>query len=147
MSSVTLIGESLATEGREFVYEGEASGCAECPYRQQCLNLEVGNGYRVTDVRDGAQSLPCAVHADDVVAVEVEPASVAMNVPERQALSGNKTTPAGGCPHVDCPSHGYCLPGGEVITEEHRIVDVIGEPPHETCELDRTLTLVNATQD
>lgn len=147
MTSVTLIGEDIAEAGREFVYRGEASACADCPYRQQCLNLETDQAYRITDVREDAQSLPCGVHEGDVVAVEVESTTITVNVPDRQALTGNKTPLAGDCPHVECPSHEYCVPGGMPIDAEYRITDVRGDPPHETCALDRQLTQVDATRD
>ena len=52
MSKVTLIGETLAEVGTEFVYGGESAACDGCPYREQCLNLTVGRRYRVTSVRD-----------------------------------------------------------------------------------------------
>lgn len=142
MTSVTLVGERLAEPGREFVYEGETSACADCPYRDQCLNLDVGTRYRVTGRREGAQSLPCAVHEDDVTAVEVEECAVRMNVPSQQALAGNRTTLAGPCPHLDCPSHEYCVPSGVRMDRSYRIETVNGDPPHETCRLDRELTLV-----
>ena len=142
MATVTLIGERHATPGHEFVYLGEAGGCTDCPFRNQCLNLEEGASYRITDVRSNAQSLPCAVHEDDVVAVEVELATRTVNVPSRHAYSGNKTTLAGPCPYVSCPSHRYCRPDGIADDDPLRIVDVHGTPPHETCHLDRDLTHV-----
>ncbi|HKL28545.1 MAG TPA: UPF0179 family protein, partial [Natrialbaceae archaeon] len=112
MSTITLIGSRLAEIGREFVYEGEASGCTGCPYRSQCLNLEEGVKYRVTDVRENAQLLECAVHDEGVRAVEVEPAPIRVNVPARNAYAGSKSSLAGPCPHVECPSHEYCVPDG-----------------------------------
>lgn len=142
MPAVTLVGEGLATVGREFVFEGPAAGCEGCPYRTQCLNLTEGEAYRITDVRPNAQRLPCAVHEDDVVAVEVEPTVVRANVPERHALAGNKARLAGDCPYVECPSHPYCVPAGAAFDREYRVRSVEGEPPHETCHLDRELTLV-----
>lgn len=147
MSTVTLIGEDIADEGREFVYSGESPACAECPYRRQCLNLEPDRPYRITSVREGAQSLPCGVHHGNVVAVEVEPATVTVNVPERQALTGNKTSLAGPCPHLDCPSHRYCVPEGLDLDAEYRIAEVRGNPPHATCAMDRELVHVDATID
>lgn len=147
MTEVTLIGEHIAEPGQEFVFAGEASGCEECPYRRQCLNLESGRSYRITSVREGAQALPCAVHAGDVVAVEVEPVSVTVNVPDRQALSGNKTRLAGDCPYVECPSHRYCVPDGLSMDVEYRIREVQGDPPHETCAMDRDLTQVVVEPD
>jgi len=72
MSTLTLVGTRLAEPGTEFVYRGEASGCTGCPYRDQCLTLTEGHRYRITDVRENASTLDCAVHADGVRAVEVE---------------------------------------------------------------------------
>ena len=142
MGQITLIGEGLATAGREFVYHGAAEGCEGCPYRDQCLNLEEGRRYRVVDRREHAQTLPCAVHEDDVIAVEVELTTVTTNVPTNQALAGNKTTLAGPCPHIECPSHSYCVPDGIEFDTEYRINEIHGEPPHEVCHLDRELTHV-----
>ncbi|WP_433623700.1 UPF0179 family protein [Halomicrococcus sp. NG-SE-24] len=142
MSTITLVGTRLAEAGREFVYQGEASACEGCPYRDQCLNLTEGVKYRVTDVRDGAQTLPCGVHDDGVTAVEVEPASVRANVAARNAYAGSKAKLEGACPHTGCPSHEFCEPAGAEFDEEYRISEVVGDPPHDYCMLDRDLTLV-----
>jgi uncharacterized protein (UPF0179 family) len=142
MATVTLIGTRLATEGTEFVYHGESEDCEGCPYRDQCLNLTAGRKYRVTEVREDANTLDCAVHDSGVTAVEVEPATIRANVDSGVAFGGSKTTLEGPCPHTACPSHQYCEPAGIDFDEEYRIESVIGDPPHEYCELDRDLTLV-----
>lgn len=142
MSTVTLIGTRLAEVGTEFVYQGEAPACEGCPYRAQCLNLSEGRKYRVTAVRDGAQRLECGVHDDGVRAVEVEPAPVLANVPSQGAFAGSKAQLAGPCPYTDCPSHVYCEPDGAAFDEEYQITEVVGDPPHDYCMLERELTLV-----
>ena len=142
MTTVTLIGDRLAEEGREFVYGGEAAGCEGCPYRSQCLNLTEGRRYRVTAIRDNAQLLDCALHDNGVRAVEVEPAPVRANVASRGAYAGSKAELEGPCPYTECPSHEFCVPDGADFETEYRIAEVIGEPPHDYCELDRELTLV-----
>ncbi|MFB6106814.1 MAG: UPF0179 family protein [Halobacteriaceae archaeon] len=143
MSEITLLGTAVAETGTEFVYRGGAPACADCPYRGQCLTLEEGVRYRVTDVREGGQRLDCAVHEEgSVVAVEVERAPVAANVPSKAAYAGSKTRLAGPCPHTECPSHGYCEPAGADFDREYRVNEVRGDPPHETCALGRDLTLV-----
>lgn len=141
MSTVTLIGERLAEVGTEFVYGGESAACEGCPYRAQCLNLSEGNRYRITGVRDSG-TLECAVHDTGVTAVEVEPAPVAANVPSTVAYAGSKAELAGPCPYTECPSHAYCEPAGVDFDEERQIAEVVGEPPHDFCMLDRDLTLV-----
>ncbi len=142
MSKVTLIGTRLADVGREFVYQGESTACEGCPYRKQCLNLTEGTRYRIEDVRENAQTLECAVHDGGVRAVEVEPASVPANVTAKSAYAGSKASLEGPCPHTDCPSHEYCVPEGAEFDTEYRIAEVLGDPPHDFCVLDRDLTLV-----
>jgi len=142
MSQVTLVGARLAEVGREFVYRGESQACEGCPYRSQCLNLEAGTRYRITDVRENAQTLDCAVHDIGVRAVEVETAAVPANVASKTAYAGSKVSLEGPCPHTDCPSHPYCEPVGAEFDEEYRIAEVLGDPPHEYCHLGRDLTLV-----
>lgn len=141
MGTVTLIGTRLAETGEEFVYRGEAPACEECPYRDQCLNLSSGRKYKVSDVRDGS-TLDCGVHDTGVTAVEVEPVGVTANVPDSSAFVGNKASLGGPCPHTECPSHEYCEPAGADFDEEYRISAVKGDPPHEHCQLERDLTLV-----
>lgn len=142
MAEVTLVSERLAERGREFVFHGPADGCTGCPYRDQCLNLTEGRRYRITELREGAQRLPCAVHEDDVIAVEVEPTTVEANVSVPTALAGNKTNLPGPCPHIECPSHEYCVPDGLRFDNEYRIAEIHGDPPHDVCHLNRELTLV-----
>ena len=142
MTTVTLVGTRLAEVGTEFVYQGEADACEGCPYRDQCLNLATGQKYRVTAIRENASTLDCAVHDSGVTAVEVEPAPVVANVDAQGAYAGSKATLEGPCPHTGCPSHEYCEPAGAEFDEEYRIDEVVGEPPHDYCMLDRDLKLV-----
>jgi len=142
MSTVTLLGSRLVDEGAEFVYEGEAPGCDGCPYRDQCLNLTPGVKYEVTEVREGAQTLECAIHDEGVRAVEVEPAAVVAHVPSANAYAGSKTQLEGPCPYTECPSHEFCEPMGADFDEDYQITEILGDPPHDYCMLDRDLTLV-----
>ena len=146
MPNVTLIGERLAAVGTEFVYDGEASACAGCPYRGQCLNLVEGRRYRVTSVRESG-TLECAVHDTGVTAVEVEPAPILANVASTGAYAGSKSPLEGPCPYTECPSHEFCEPDGASFDREYQITEVIGDPPHEFCMLDRDLTLVEFAPD
>ena len=146
MAKVTLIGERLAEVGTEFVYGGESGACEGCPYREQCLNLAEGRRYRVAGVRDSG-TLECAVHDAGVTAVEVEPAPVLANVPSNVAYAGSKAELAGPCQYTECPSHEFCEPAGADFDEEYQITEVVGDPPHDHCMLDRELTLVEFATD
>ncbi|WP_136715614.1 UPF0179 family protein [Halorientalis salina] len=147
MSTVTLIGTRLADVGTEFVYQGEADACEGCPYRDQCLNLTEGQKYRVTSVRENASTLDCGVHDAGVTAVEVEPAPVLANVDSNSAYAGSKAGLEGPCPYTGCPSHEFCEPAGTEFDEEYRIDEVVGDPPHDYCMLERDLTLVEFAAD
>jgi len=142
MAQLTLIGTRLARVGQEFVYQGEADACEGCPYRDQCLTLTTGRKYRVVSVRENASVLDCGVHDTGVQAVEVEPASVTANVASRGAFAGSKASLEGPCPYTECPSHEFCEPAGADFDKEYRIAEVLGDPPHDYCMLDRDLTLV-----
>jgi uncharacterized protein (UPF0179 family) len=142
MSTITLIGTRLAEEGVEFVYNGESPDCEGCPYRDQCLNLTPGRKYEVTALRENASTLDCAVHDTGVTAVEVEPAPVRANVASTVAFAGSSVSLEGPCPYTGCPSHGYCEPAGAEFEESYQIEEVLGDPPHDHCMLDRDLTLV-----
>jgi len=142
MSKVTLIGTRLAEVGAEFVYQGEADACEGCPYRDQCLNLTAGQKYRVTSIRENASTLDCGVHDTGVTAVEVEPAAVLANVDSNGAYAGSKASLEGPCPYTGCPSHEFCEPAGAEFDQAYQISEVVGDPPHDYCMLDRDLTLV-----
>lgn len=142
MTTVTLIGTRLAEDGTEFVYHGESADCEGCPYRSQCLNLTDGRKYRVTAVRENASTLECAVHDTGVTAVEVEPTPIRANVADTSAYAGSKVSLEGPCPYTSCPSHELCEPPGASFDEAYRINEVLGEPPHDYCMLERDLTLV-----
>mgnify|MGYP000044190716 CR=1 FL=1 len=142
MTTLTLVGARLAEPGQEFVYRGEASACDGCPYRDQCLNLTEGHRYRVAEVRENASLLDCGVHDTGVQAVEVEPAPLRANVASSKAYAGSKVSLEGPCPHTGCPSHEFCEPAGAEFDGSYRIAEVVGDPPHDYCMLDRDLTLV-----
>ena len=142
MSEVTLIGTRRGEGAARLVLPGSTSASEGCPYRSQCLDLSPGTRYRITDVRENAQTLDCAVHDGGVRAVEVEPAPIPANVPSKVAYAGSKAKLAGACPYTDCPSHAYCVPDGADFEAEYRIDEVVGDPPHDYCMLDRDLTLV-----
>jgi uncharacterized protein (UPF0179 family) len=142
MATLTLIGTRLAEVGQTFVYQGEADACEGCPYRDQCLNLTPGRKYEVTTVRENASVLDCAVHDSGVQAVEVEPAPIVANVASKGAYAGSKGKLSGPCPYTECPSHEYCEPAGAEFDTDYQITEVLGDPPHDYCMLDRDLTMV-----
>jgi len=121
---------------------GESPDCEGCPYRSQCLNLSEGTRYRVTGIRENAQTLDCAVHDAGVARSRSNPR------PSPRTSCRSRRTPADACrsparartPNVR--ANGYCVPDGADFDDERVIDQVLGEPPHDVCALDRDLTLV-----
>jgi len=147
MSTVTLIGTRLAESGQEFVYRGSSPSCDGCPYQNQCLNLDEDIKYRVVDTRDNAQKLECQVHDQGVRAVEVEPAPIRANIYAKNAYAGSRVQLPGSCPYTECPSHQYCEPEAGSFDRDYKISEIIGDPPHEDCRIDRDLTLALLPSD
>lgn len=145
---ITLIGTSLASEGKEFIYRGGTEACEGCPHRKTCLNLEEGVRYRVVDVRDGGQVLDCAIHDEGgVQAVEVSESRVVGQVESRMAFEGSIVTiEQDACDKKDCPAYKYCVPEGFDFGEPYTINEVVGENPVD-CHYDKSLNLVELEKE
>lgn len=66
----TFIGTKLAKIGLDFIYEDNICECNDCKLKNVCMNLEEYAKYKITKVKNRV-IYNCAVHDDDVVAVEV----------------------------------------------------------------------------
>ncbi|MBN1390593.1 MAG: UPF0179 family protein [Candidatus Thermoplasmatota archaeon] len=108
MGKVSLIGKTLAKEGRVFMYAGPAPECGKCKLNTICQNLAVGRKYRVVKVRDKEHDCP-AHDQDKVVAVEVEELPLEMSIPDRKALESAIVTIDGdGCRYRWCDNNHLC---------------------------------------
>ncbi|OYT61308.1 hypothetical protein B6V01_005665 [Methanosarcinales archaeon ex4572_44] len=88
-STITLIGTRLAKIGNEFIFYGPTPDCGDCKLKNTCNNLEPGNKYKITGVRNG-QVHACAVHDTGVYAVEVIPAPTTALVESKMVFNGSK---------------------------------------------------------
>ena len=70
MPLVTLIGEKLAVENKEFIFLGPQSDCKNCKLKTVCFNLKQGGRYQILKVREKRHS--CNVHEGCVAVVEVK---------------------------------------------------------------------------
>ena len=111
MAFVTLIGERLGREGREFVFFGPANECKECKLKSVCLNLDEGRRYRVRSVRDNRHD--CRVHEGGVRAVEIEKVPVAIAMRTRDVIEGALISFVEiDCGNPGCASYRLCHPYG-----------------------------------
>jgi hypothetical protein len=141
MADITLIAQSQARPGFEFVYQGPAPVCRTCPYRHACLTLDVGRRYQVKKVRPVTH--PCALQETEAAVVEVAVVPRAMVVEARMAVAGS--TFEGGrfsCGRVDCPNWDNCAGPSLPPKQRFRIQKVYPEAAE--CRIGRTLKRVDA---
>ncbi len=137
---VTLIGEILARQGVDFVYEGPSSACENCKVRKVCHNLQPGRRYRIVAVRPNTRQ-DCPVHAGSVCAVEVEEAPIVTLIQADMAIVNSKIGYEFSCPKTHCRSYDLCRPEGIVEGEKYIVGEVLGNAP-DVCERGRSLKLV-----
>jgi len=112
MPGITLIGEHIAKEGNEFVFNGPAPECRECKLKVACLNLEPGQHYKIVEVRPKHHD-DCFIHEGGVRVVRVEEIPQKIAVRRKQAIEGSVITPEERkCNFVGCPNYRYCFPLG-----------------------------------
>jgi len=107
MANVTLVGKNMAVVGAEFVYNGPSNECRECKVRTVCFNLIKGRGYRITAIRE--MTHPCAVHEDQVVAVEFEQMPFEISIDPKLVIEGAVVTVTGrDCQNTPCQYFRLC---------------------------------------
>jgi len=105
---VTLIGRRNASAGYEFIYSGPTPDCKNCKIKNACMNLDVGQRYRITAIRDVEHQ--CKLH-DDVCVVEVERIPFDLGFEARSSEEDTIITrEENRCERVDCDNHTICRP-------------------------------------
>ncbi|XGI83744.1 UPF0179 family protein [Halorutilales archaeon Cl-col2-1] len=147
-TQITLIGKKLAEVGNEFIFEGGAEGCDDCPHSSTCLSLEEGVRYRIVDVREGGQDLDCGVHAGGSVrAVEVTESPVLAQVDSKKAFEGSTVSiDEETCDKKECKGYKYCVPDGLDFGEDYTIKETAGGSDID-CEHGRSLEFVELEKD
>lgn len=106
MTFVTLIGERMAKEGKEFIYLGIGGECKNCRLKTICSNLKKGRKYRITKVREKHHE--CKIHDGGVRAVEIEEMSIIAAVPSELAEGTVANFRAIECKNIGCENFHYC---------------------------------------
>ena len=141
MADITLIAQSQAHPGFEFVYLGGAPVCRTCPYRHACLTLDAGRRYRVTAVRPVVH--PCALQETQANVVEVAPVARPLVVEPPSAIVGSTLeTGRYPCQRIDCPNWGICAGPSLPPKQRYQVERVYAEPVE--CRIGRTLRRVDA---
>jgi uncharacterized protein (UPF0179 family) len=124
MVLITLVGESVSGDGREFYYsEAVAEECSECKLKKVCFNLEDGSKYRIVKGRD--QTHQCALREDSVRVVEVEKIPNTGAVPKKLAIDGSLITfQAPDCGDPGCQYYKICHPTGAENGRKYTITEV-----------------------
>jgi len=138
-TKVTLVGDVLAKEGTEFIYEGEVTGCQNCRIRKACNNLQKGRRYRIISVRTTHHE--CPVHLNGATAVEVTDAPVTVLINADMAIVNSKITFDGSCTRSECRSYLLCRPDGIIDGEKYIVSEILGGNA-DACEKGRALKLV-----
>jgi len=124
---ITLIGNSLAIEGLEFMHYGPAPACDKCRFKNTCIDtLEEGRMYRITQVKNTQH--PCAVHeGGKVKVVKVVKANINALIDSKIAFEGSNIvfTP----PRCDeeCDQKLLCTPAGLYENDRCKIIKNIGK--------------------
>lgn len=138
--AITLIGKDTAEVGNEFYYLGPIESCGECKFRTVCFNLEVGDRYRVTKVREQEHDCP---HLEDekVIAVEVEKVITPAILPKKGLLEGITITYAESkCENIGCGNWHLCHPIGKVEGKKYAVVRMGSDVD---CPLNERLAFVD----
>lgn len=126
MVTITLIGEHQAKEGEQFVYMGPLTECRDCKLKAVCFNLDVGNAYKITVIRDVHHE--CKIHEEGVRVVEVEKIPMRCAVGQKYAMEGSLITledPR--CKNLACEKYRLCRPPGLEHGTKYKVTVVKGE--------------------
>ena len=123
MVLVTLIGNMLAKEGTLFIYSGPVNDCRDCRLKTVCFNLDEGNHYKVTGLRDVQHD--CKMHEGGVRVVEVEIVPIDASEESQRAIEGATISfEEPDCKHIGCAHYRLCHPLGISEEKKYRIMRV-----------------------
>jgi uncharacterized protein (UPF0179 family) len=106
MVLVTLVGEQLAVEGKEFIYLGANSECRNCQLKTVCFNLKPGRNYRITKLRE--KSHDCNIHEGKVIVVEVEELPLTVAISNEPFEGAMVTIEKKECKNIGCDFFDIC---------------------------------------
>jgi uncharacterized protein len=118
---VTLIGAALAEVGTEFVYDGPALACEDCPLMRACVNLEKGKRYEIVAKRPTQHV--CRIHHGNVCAVEVMEAPVCVYIRSDEARPNTTIMFRHPCSQDHCEQYALCNPEGILVGQKYIIID------------------------
>lgn len=105
--AVTLIGERLAKEGKEFIYLGPNNECRNCKLKTVCFNLKFGHLYKISKIREKKHN--CNVHDRNVIVVEVEELPINTAVSKKLPVGSSVKLTKKICKNIGCENFEICM--------------------------------------
>ena len=105
--AVTLIGERLAKEGKEFIYLGPNNECRNCKLKTVCFNLKFGRNYKISKIREKKHN--CNVHDRNVVVVEVEELPITAALSKKHPVGSSVKHTKMNCKNIGCENFDICM--------------------------------------
>ncbi len=124
---ITLIGNSLATEGLEFMHCGPVPACEKCRFKNTCIEtLEEGRMYTITQIKDTQH--PCAVHEGGKArVVNVEKANIKALIDSKIAFEGSNIVFNPPRCDRECDLRHLCTPAGLYENDRCKIIKNMGK--------------------
>ena len=137
MSSITIIGENLASKDEEFIFMGPQSECRNCKLKNICFNLKQNHRYKIINVRDKRHS--CNIHKGDAVVVEVECQPIETAIDKKYTKGSAITIEKQECDNELCSYYDLCT--NKALTPGHKytIIEILDAIP---CEKGRSIQRV-----
>lgn len=124
---VTIIGDKIAQEGRQFEYHGKVDACYTCDLQKVCHQLDEGAWYEITDVRDVTHpEEACGVFDGQVRVVEAEKVPPVASIPETATRGTGTEWSHIECEHP-CRFKRFCQADALEDGQPVEIVDVEGD--------------------
>ena len=106
MPLVTIIGEKLAEENKEFIYLGPNNDCRNCKLKTVCFNLKLGRHYKIIKIRDKRHS--CNVHDGNAVIIEVQELPILTTVDKKFTEGSKIKIEREKCGNIGCLYYDLC---------------------------------------
>ncbi len=132
MEGLTLVPLDQAKPGARFWFNGPNDDeCKGCPFQKLCFNLEIGQHYEVTEVRDLRH--PCQLHDEGTVqVVKVKPIGFTSTVETKKLRGTAVTWTPIPCGFPECKNWSLCHPTGPQPGQRRAVVS---EPEPLACPM------------
>lgn len=123
---VSLVGETQAKSGTQFIFRGPLSECRDCIRKTVCFNLEEGILYEIVSVREKHHD--CNIHEGGVRVVELKKAPVETTLDTKYAIDGSTASiDEVKCQNMGCENYRICILLRPKSSRKYRVTKVLGD--------------------